>query len=59
MNRDEGEEEVENAIAALYVAFFRLRKNKRYQFEYDSMGTLISMLEKDREHMRKTFGIEP
>lgn len=49
---------IENAVAELYRGYFKLRESKQYQEEYDSMGTLISMLTKDRQHIRQTYKVE-
>lgn len=49
---------IENGVAEIHRGFFRLRKDKRYQEEYDAMGTIISMLSEARQHMRKTFKLE-
>jgi len=54
---DTPDNEVENAVAALYVTFYRLRKAEQYQEEYDAMGTLINMLSRDRAHIRKTYKV--
>lgn len=56
---DEVEEIIENAIAELYLGFFRLRKSEQYQREYDEMGVIIHMLMQDRDHLRKTYGVKP
>ncbi len=45
---------VDEAVGQLYAAFYRLRKSKQYKEEYDSMGTLMDMLAKDRDHLCKT-----
>ncbi len=48
-------EVIENAVGELYRGFYRLRQQKQYQEEYDSMGTLMDMLLKDRDYIRKTY----
>lgn len=50
---------VDECVAALYVEFFKLRRAGRYQEEYDEMGTLMSMLQTDRDHLRKKYGVRP
>lgn len=49
---------IEHAVGMLYQEYFKLRQEKQYQEEYDAMGTLISMLYKDRQHMRKTYKLD-
>lgn len=56
---DEIEEIIENAVGELYRGFFRLRKSEQFQREYDEMGIIISMLMKDRDHLRKTYKVNP
>jgi hypothetical protein len=46
---------IENAVGELYRGYYLLRQQKRYQEEYDSMGTLMDMLLKDRDYLRKTY----
>jgi hypothetical protein len=46
---------IENAVGELYRGYYLLRQQKRYQEEYDSMGTLMDMLLKDRDYIRKTY----
>ena len=50
---------LEIAVGELYVHFFRLRQEKRYQEEYDAMGVLLNMLMTDREYLRETYGVNP
>lgn len=56
---DEIEAVIEKAIADLYVGFFRLRKAGLYQREYDTVGTIIDMLTRDRQHLRNVYGVKP
>lgn len=56
---DEIESIIETAVGELYRGFFRLRKLEQYQREYDTMGTIIDMLMKDRDHLRKTYKVNP
>ena len=58
MTPDELEKQLEDAVAELYKVFFRLREAKLYQEEYDSMGTIISMLTEDRQHLRKKYEVK-
>lgn len=51
MNTDQ----IADAVGILYTAFFRLRNEGKIQEEYDAMGTIISMLQTDRQHMRTKF----
>ncbi len=44
---------IENAVGELYRGYYRLRQGQQYQEEYDSMGALMSMLMRDREHIRQ------
>lgn len=46
---------IDNAVGELYRGYYLLRQQKRYQEEYDSMGTLMDMLLKDRDYLRKTY----
>lgn len=57
-NIDETENIIEAGIGEIYRGFFRLRTTEQFQREYDTMGTIISMLMKDREHLRKNFDIK-
>ena len=56
---DEIEAIVENAVGELYRGFFWLRTTEQFQREYDTMGTIIDMLMKDRDHLRKTHKVNP
>lgn len=56
---DEINEIIENAVGELYRGFFRLRKSEQYQREYDTMGSIINMLMRDRDHLRKTYKVTP
>lgn len=56
---DEIEEIIENAVGELYRGLFRLRKTGQYQREYDTAGTIIDMLTRDRHHLRTIYGINP
>ena len=46
---------IEDGVVELYRGFFKLRKENNIQEEYDTMGTIIDMLTKDRQYIRKTF----
>lgn len=46
------EQAVERAIGGLYAALYRLRKSGKLKQEYDAMGALLDMLQKDRQHLR-------
>ena len=54
---DEIEEIIENAIAELYRGFYRLRQSKQYQREYDTMGDILMMLQKDRRDIREMYKV--
>ena len=54
---DEIETVIETGIENLYKGFYRLRKSEQYQREYDTMGTIIDMLMKDRQHIRETYKV--
>lgn len=56
---DEIEEIIENAVGELYRGFYRLRKSKQYQREYDEMGVIIHMLMQDRDYLHKTHKVNP
>lgn len=49
---------VEQCIGELYAAFIRLRQAGKIKEEYESMGTLMDMLAKDRDHIRKIHAKE-
>ena len=55
---DEIEEIIEKAVGELYRGFFRLRKSEQYQREYDTMGAIISMLTRDRDHLRTAYKVD-
>lgn len=55
---DETELIIENAVGELYRALFRLRLSEQYQREYDTMGTIIDMLMKDRQHLRTVYKVD-
>jgi hypothetical protein len=52
------EENIEQLIGELYQQFYKLRQEKKYQEEYNIMGTLIGMLTKDRQHIRSKYKVE-
>lgn len=56
---DEIEKIIETGVRELYRGFYRLRVSEQYQREYDTMGILISMLMEGRDHLRKTYGVNP
>lgn len=56
---DEIDSIIENAVGELYRGFFRLRKSEQFQREYDEMGIIINMLMQDRDHLRKTYKVNP
>lgn len=56
---DEIEGIIETGVAELYRGFYRLRKSEQYQREYDTLGSLISMMMEDRDHLRKTYKVNP
>jgi len=58
MNQDP-DKIIENAIGELYRGFFKLREACKFQEEYDAMGTLLSMLTKDRQHLREKHKVNP
>lgn len=58
MANKELHDEIEVAVGVLYSKLYKLRQAKRYQEEYDIMGTLINMLSKDRQHIRQNYPIE-
>lgn len=55
---DEIEEIIENAVGELYRGFFQLRKSEQYQREYDTIGAIINMLTRDRDHIRRTYKVD-
>lgn len=59
MPHDDIEDIIENAVGELYRGFFRLRQSEQYQREYDEMGVIINMLMQDRQHIRKTYKVNP
>lgn len=56
---DEIDSIIENAVGELYKGFYRLRKSEQFQREYDEMGIIINMLMQDRDHLRKTYKVNP
>lgn len=48
---------IENAVGELYRGFFKLRQAGQVQDEYTQMGTLMSMLMKDRDYIRKKYTV--
>ena len=54
---DEIEEIIENAVGELYRGFYRLRKSGQYQREYDIMGDILMMLQKDRRNLREMYEV--
>ena len=56
---DEIDSIIENAVGELYKGFYRLRKSEQFQREYDEMGVIINMLMQDRDHLRKTYKVNP
>jgi hypothetical protein len=50
-------DQIEKAVGELYSAYFKLRQAKQYQEEYDSMGTLLNMLMKDRQELRQKYKV--
>jgi hypothetical protein len=54
---DEIEEIIENGVGEIYRGFFRLRKSGQYQREYDTMGDILMMLQKDRRNLREMYEV--
>jgi hypothetical protein len=53
------QEIIEDAVGELYRGFYQLRQSKQFKEEYDSMGSLMNMLQQDRAYIRKNYlGIE-
>jgi len=48
---------IELAVGELYRGFYKLRQAGQVQDEYTQMGTLMSMLMKDRDHIRKNHTV--
>jgi len=48
---------IECGVGEIYRGFYRLRKAGEYQREYDTMGAIIDILMKDRQHLRKTYKV--
>ncbi len=57
MPHDDIEEIIENGVGELFRGFYRLRQAGEYQREYDTMGAIIDMLSKDRQHLRTTYKV--
>ena len=55
---DEIELTIVNAIGELYKALYQLRTSEQYQREYDTMGTIITMLMRDRDYLRGTYKLD-
>jgi hypothetical protein len=56
---DEIEGIIEQGYSQMMLGFYRLRKTQQYQREYDTMGDIISLIMEDREHLRKTYNVNP
>lgn len=52
------EADVEDGIATIYGALYRLRQAGQYQREYDIMGNLITMMMEDRRFIREKYKVE-
>lgn len=52
------EKQMEEAVANLYVVFFKMRQAKEYQQEYDAMGSIVNMLTQDRNFLRSKYNVE-
>jgi len=50
---------IEDGYAEMMRGFFKLRQAKKYQEEYDAMGTIINLIMEDRAHLRKTYKVNP
>jgi hypothetical protein len=48
---------IENAVGELYRGFYLLRQAGQIQDEYSQMDTLMSMLMKDRDYIRKKYKV--
>lgn len=48
---------IENGIGEIYRGLFHLRNSKQYQREYETLGVIINMMTKDREHLRNTYEV--
>ncbi len=49
---------IEDAVGEMYRGFYRLRGAGLYQEEYDSMGALLNMLQRDRQTLREKYKVE-
>lgn len=47
-------DEVEEAVAQLCVALYRLQEAGKHQEAYDTMGTIISLMTEDRMHLLRS-----
>lgn len=56
---DEIEGIIEEGYARMMLGFYKLRQSGQYQREYDSMGHVINLLMEDRQHLRKTYKVNP
>ncbi len=56
MQADEIELIIEEVVGELYLRYYQLRQMGEYQREYDLMGTLINMLQQDRQTIREKYG---
>jgi len=56
---DEIEGMIEQGYSKMMLGFHRLRTTQQYQREYDTMGDIISLIMEDREHLRKTYNVNP
>ncbi len=56
MQADKIELIIEEIVGELYLHYCQLRQMGEYQREYDLMGTLINMLQQDRQTIREKYG---
>lgn len=52
---DEAENLIEDGWALMATWFYKLRKAKRYQEEYNELGIIMNMLMEDRKFLRETY----
>lgn len=57
-SEDREDNDIEDGVAKIYGALFRMRKANQYQREYDALGTIINMMMEERRFIREKYKVE-
>ena len=49
---------IEDGVGNFFRGIFRLTEDGLHQEAYDSLGTLLTMIQEERQHLRRTQNIE-